>query len=185
DGLRGGRRCLRLCEALRAGLVAPEQGRERAFALHDLPRAFRVVDHRLDLAAMAHDAFVLEQPLDVARREARDAVEIEAVERGAEVLALGEDRPPAQTGLETLEAELLEQPAVVADREAPFGVVIVQELGRRAAPAAARLAIGTGDRCAHGSNRAGSSAARQAWRPAAGNTSAPSAAQGLPPSDET
>ena len=109
----------------------------------------RVVDDRLDLAAMADDALVLEQALDVALREARDPVEIEVMEGGAEILALGEDGAPAQARLEALEAQLLEQAPVVVDREAPFGVVIAEKLRRGAAPAASRLAVRADDRRTH------------------------------------
>src|SRR5690606_21698123 len=65
------------------------------------------------------------------------------------VLALGEDSAPAQSRLEALEAQLLEQPAIVGDREAPFGVMVVKELGRRAAPGTPRPAIRPGGRFAH------------------------------------
>src|SRR5690606_26063793 len=65
------------------------------------------------------------------------------------VLALGADGAPAQPRLETLEAQLLEQPAIVGDRESPFGVMVVKELGRRAAPGTPRPAIRPGDRFAH------------------------------------
>jgi hypothetical protein len=62
----------------RCGLEAPGVGRERAELLAQLEHALRVVDRRLDLAAMAHDAGVGEQPLDVAFAEARDALGVEA-----------------------------------------------------------------------------------------------------------
>src|SRR5690606_6680418 len=102
-----------------------------------------VVDHRLDLAPMPHDARVAEEPLHVPLRVAGDALEIEVVKGAAEVLALGEDRPPAQPGLEPFEAELLEEPSIVHHGKSPFGVVVVEELGGGCAPAAARLPIGS------------------------------------------
>ena len=113
------------------GLEAPEEGGQRALRVHELAARPSVVDHRLDLAAMADDARVREQALDVARAEPGDPVDVEVVEGGAEVLALGEDGPPAQARLEALQAELLEQTAVVADRKAPFGVVVGEELRSR------------------------------------------------------
>ena len=73
--------------------------------------------------------------------ETGDAVDIETLERGAEVLALGEDGPPAQAGLKSLERQLLEQALVVRDRKSPLGVVIRQEFRCGSAPAATRLAI--------------------------------------------
>jgi hypothetical protein len=51
--------------------------------------------------------------LHVAFGIARDLVEIEAVETGAEVFALLEDGDPAQPGLESVQADLLEQADVV------------------------------------------------------------------------
>src|SRR4029079_17237160 len=71
--------------ALRARLVAPDVGRQRAFALHHLLRAARVVDDGLDLAAMAHDARVAQQALDVTCIESGHLVEIEILERGTKV----------------------------------------------------------------------------------------------------
>jgi hypothetical protein len=100
----------------------------------------RVVDEGLDLAPMADDAFILEQAIEIAPGEARDPVEIEIVEGGAEVFALGQDGAPAQSRLKALQTELLEQAAIIADRKTPFGVVISEELWRGAAPAASRLA---------------------------------------------
>ena len=90
-----------------------------------------------------------EQAIEVALGEARDLVEIEIMEGGAEVLALGQDGAPAEPGLKALQAELLEQAMVVGHRKAPFLVVIGEKLGRRPAPAAARLAVGSDHRRAH------------------------------------
>src|SRR5690606_16585766 len=103
----------------------------------------------LDLPAVADDARILQQALDIAFAEARHAREVEAVEGGAEVVALGQDRAPAQPRLERFQAQLLEQAPVVADREAPLPVVVGEELRRRRAPAAAGPTIGSGNRCTH------------------------------------
>src|SRR6185369_2412290 len=99
-----------------------------------------------DLPAMADDARILEQTFDVAPGETRDPVEIEVVEGCTEVLALGQNGAPAQSGLEAFQTQLLEQAMIVTDGETPFGVVIAEKLRRGGAPAAARLAIGTNDR---------------------------------------
>lgn len=80
---------------------------------------------------MAYDVVVFQQTLDVVRCETGDSVEVEPVKRGPERLAFDQDRPPAQSGLKTLEAQFLKKPAVVADGESPFRVVILEELGRR------------------------------------------------------
>lgn len=66
---------------------------------------------------MAHDAFIVEKTINIALGEARYLVEIEIMERCAEVLALSEDGAPAQPGLDTLQAQFLEQAIVIADRE--------------------------------------------------------------------
>jgi hypothetical protein len=106
-------------------------------------------DDSLDLSAMAYDAFILEQTLDVALDEARYAVEIEIVKRRAEVLALREDSAPAQSGLKSLQTQFLEQATIVTDREAPFGVVIGEKRRCAGAPAASWLAVRPRYRLAH------------------------------------
>src|SRR6267378_3390177 len=84
----------------------------------------RVGDGGFDLAAVAHDAGVAEQPLDVALAESRDARGIESAERAAERLALAQDGDPREPGLEGVERELLVERAVVARRNAPLLVVV-------------------------------------------------------------
>src|SRR5262249_17481091 len=101
-----------------------------------------VVDRALDLAAMPHDACVFEQTRDVARGEARDAVHVEVGERAPEVVALAEDREPAQSALEPLQRDLLEEPSIVTDRPAPLGVVIGDVIAIGPAPAAPDAAVG-------------------------------------------
>jgi hypothetical protein len=56
--------------------------------------------------------------------ELGDALRVEALERGAEGLALAQDRQPAEAGLEPFEAEPLVEPALVADGAAPFLIVV-------------------------------------------------------------
>src|SRR5688572_11746583 len=99
---------------------------------------------------MADDARILQQALHVAGGEASDAPEIEAMERRPKILSLGQDGAPAQPGLKTLQAQLLEQAPIVPDRETPLRIVILEELRRRAAPAATGPAIRSRDRCTHG-----------------------------------
>ena len=88
---RRGRYGLRFYKPRPIRLVSPEEGGQRAVPIDEVPRPPRIVDGRLDLAAMADDAVVREQAPDIAVGEARDPVEIEITERRAEVLALGED----------------------------------------------------------------------------------------------
>ena len=95
---------------VRLRLEFPEPGGERAGFVDQLARPPGVVDGRDDLAAMADDAGVLQQPLDILLREAGDALEVETVEGLAEILPLPEDGQPGQSGLETFEADFFEQP---------------------------------------------------------------------------
>ena len=90
---------------------------------------------------MADDRGVAEQPLDLLFAESRDLGEIEAGKGAPEPLSLAQDREPGEAGLEAFEAELLEQPPVVGDGEAPLGVVVGAVLRRRVAPEAADDAV--------------------------------------------
>ena len=98
--------------------------REARALLHDVEIGARRAHRALDLHAVAHDAGVLHQPLDLLRRVARDLLRLEAVEGAAEVVALAQDGDPGQPGLEAVEHELFVERAVVVFRHAPFLVVI-------------------------------------------------------------
>src|SRR5262245_52107944 len=98
---------------------------------------------------MADNAFILEQPLHVAGGEASDLLEVEPGEGRAEVLALDEDGAPAQPGLKSFEAEFLKKPAIIGHGKSPLRIVVGQELGHVAAPAAAWFSVGTGNGRAH------------------------------------
>ncbi len=91
---------------------------------------------------MADDAGVGDEPLNVGGTEGCDTGKVEAGKGGAEIVALPEDGQPRQAGLEALQADLLKQPDVVADRPPPFGVVIGEIVGQIAVPPAAPAAIG-------------------------------------------
>src|SRR3546814_2635362 len=95
----------------------------------------------LDLGAVAHNAGILHQRVELLRRVAGDLLGLEAVEGTAEIVALAQDSDPRQAGLEAVEDQLFEQRAVVAFGHAPFGVVIMHIERIGAAPAAARLAV--------------------------------------------
>src|SRR5690606_36672046 len=107
-------------------LEAPEEGGQRACLVSQFPCPPRIVDGRDDLAAMADNPGIGKQPFYIVIGELRDPVEIEAFEGFAEVLALAQDGQPGQAGLESLQADLLEKPPVVAYRPPPFMVVIVK-----------------------------------------------------------
>ena len=83
---------------------------------------------------MPDDPRVLQQALDAAFVPARDPLELEVGEGCAEVLALAQDREPGEPGLEALEAELLEELAIVVYRKAPLGVVVGLVVGVVATP---------------------------------------------------
>ena len=88
---------------------------------------------------MADDALVLQQPIDVPRRKAADPLDVEPVKRLTEMLTLPQDRQPAQTRLKSLEADLLEQSRVIADRPPPFAIVVLDVERIGAAPPASLL----------------------------------------------
>src|SRR5690606_26788228 len=103
---------------------APDVRVEAAELLLEREKAAGVRDRRLDLLAVADDAGIAHQPLDRPRVEACDALRIEVRKRAAIAFALAQDRPPAEPGLGALEQQELEVPPVVADRHAPFDVVV-------------------------------------------------------------
>ena len=107
----------------------------------ELAGALGIVDRRFDLAAMPHDARILQEALHALGVEAGDLLEVEAGEVLSEGLALAQDGEPAQTGLETFEADLLEEAVVVDDGAAPLVVVVRGVVGRGRAPPAADDAV--------------------------------------------
>src|SRR5690606_33019762 len=111
-----------------------------------------VVDHRADLAAVADDAGVGEETFHVGLVEPGDPLEVEATERLPERLPLAEDREPRQPGLETLEAQLLEQAAVVGDGEPPLRVVVGAVYLGLGSPPAAMPPVGADHGRVHGAS---------------------------------
>mgnify|MGYP003344923667 CR=1 FL=1 len=97
--------------------------------------------HGFDVVAMAHNAGIVQKPLEVARGVPRDAVEIKAVKCRTEMLALGEDGAPTQAGLKTFQTDFPEKLLIIHDREAPFVVVMGDLFRCGAAPAAAKFAV--------------------------------------------
>jgi len=90
---------------------------------------------------VAHDARVPQQLALPLRTVARHLLGIEAIEGPTVILALAQDREPAQTGLSALETEHLEQSRVVVQGQAPF-LVMVGDIERiLGAPRAALLAV--------------------------------------------
>jgi hypothetical protein len=112
--------------------VFPEELLQRGARFAEGERRACIRDRRLDLAPVTDDRGVRKQPLDVALSEPGDPLRVEAAERRPEALALAQDRQPRQPGLEALERQPLVQAPLVADRAAPFLVVIgeIERIGR-------------------------------------------------------
>ncbi len=97
-------RGLGFAEVFGTRLEAPHISGQRPFFFNEFSDPLGIVHDGLDLASMAHDAGILEQALDVHFAEFGDAACVEIRESGAEILALGQDRAPAEAGLETFQA---------------------------------------------------------------------------------
>ena len=145
EGDRLGRRRKALeggpCQAPRAGGGLGSEAREvrgqRAELALQLDRPRRVVDGRFDLAPVPDDPGVLEQAIDVAGTEPGHGVEVEAAKRAAERLAFPKDDEPAEAGLESFQADLLEEPAPRTHGHSPFVVVVAAVERIAVAPEAA------------------------------------------------
>src|SRR5450631_138452 len=120
----------------------PQEFREAGAVLHDLEIALGACDRALDLGAVADDAGVVHQRMQLFGVVARDLFRDEIVEGAAKVVALAQDRDPRQPGLKTVEDELFVQRAVIIFRHAPFGVVIGQVKRIFAGPWTPHQAIG-------------------------------------------
>src|ERR1700678_4582048 len=128
--------------------MLPDEIAEAARLLFDLQPSFGAPDRGLDLGAASDDAFILEQPVDVARAVLGDAVRVEAVKGFAEILALAQNGDPGKPGLETVQHQLLIQRAAVIFGHAPFLIVIGDVKRVFAGPGAALFLF-------HGSNHLG------------------------------
>ncbi len=119
----------------------PQQfGEARAF-FHDLEPGARREHRALDLGAVAHDAGVGHQALDLWLAVARDFFRRKTVEGAAEIFALAQDGDPRQSGLKAVEHELFVKRAVIIFRHAPF-LVVIGEIERIVfRPRAAREAV--------------------------------------------
>ncbi len=102
---------------------------------------FRIGDRRFDLASVSHDASICEEAVDIRVVVGSHNVEVESIERRPEVLPLAKDGQPAQTGLEALQTDLLEEPLVIELGEPPLGVVIDLVVGIPNTPPAAPSSV--------------------------------------------
>src|SRR4029079_2786115 len=84
----------------------------------------RVGDGGVDLLAVADDAGVTHEARHVARTESGHALWIEVGECRAEGGPLPENRVPRQARLHALEHDELEEAALLAQRHAPFRIVV-------------------------------------------------------------
>jgi len=127
------------------GLPSPDVAVQGAELVDDLDCAGGIVDGGVDLPAVADDAGVAEQAVDVGRPEPGDDPGVEVGEGAPEVVALAQDRQPRQTGLEALEADLLEQPVIVMDVPSPLVIVVGDVVGILPRPPAAGPAVRADD----------------------------------------
>jgi len=124
-------------------LETPEKGGQRSGLGDEIAGASRILQHCGDLAAMADDAGIVQEPRDLRLTPAGQQGEVETGEGAAEMLPLGENGAPAQPGLEALQTELFEQPPIIGHGPSPFAIVIGFVEGIAHAPEAAAAAIGT------------------------------------------
>ncbi len=120
----------------------PQKLREASTFFHDLQIGLGARDGALDLGAIADDAGIVHQRMDLLGVVVRYFVGLEIVESVPEMIALAQDRDPRQPGLKAVEDQLLVERAVVEFRHAPFGVVIGDVKRIFARPRAAGFAIG-------------------------------------------
>ncbi len=102
-------------------------GKRTKFVLHVNKRP-GIADRRDDLEPIADDAWVQKEFFDAFVGKARHFFRIELSERFAISFALAIDGDPTQAGLGAFEREELKLLAIVADRHAPFRVMIGNQL---------------------------------------------------------
>lgn len=90
---------------------------------------------------MAYDDCIRQQASTASVVKGGDCLGVKSTKSGAEVLTLAEDGSPTKPGLKRLQADFLEQPHIVMDRESPLSVVIVQEIWRCQCPFAPGLSV--------------------------------------------
>ena len=110
--------------------------------LLDREEGARVEGDGLEFAAVSDESRVPHQGVDFLVVEAGELTDVEADESLPIVFTLLQDGDPGEAGLRALEDELFEELAVVADRHAPFVVVIGDVERIVSAPEAAWLLAG-------------------------------------------
>jgi hypothetical protein len=87
---------------------------------------------------VAYDPGILQQAVDASPIEASHLVVVETRKRLPKVIALTQDREPAEARLKPLEAYFFEKPVVVVNGPPPFQVVVFPVVRRIPAPPASR-----------------------------------------------
>lgn len=140
---------------------APEVTGKRPKLAPKLQGAPCVLNRRLDLGPISHDARVPQERFGVTRRERSDRPDVEVMEGGSKGLPLAEDGDPGEPRLKPLEAELLEESGVGGHGEAPLAVVVAPVEVVVARPPAPDDAIFTADEASrqpgHGVKNSGKS----------------------------
>src|SRR5207237_2200036 len=96
-----------------------------------------------------NDGDVGEQPVHISLSEGGHHGRVEGGEGPPEPLSFAQDGEPRQPALETLQAQLFEHPAVVANRPSPLEVVVTLVLRRGGGPGASSQAVLADDDLAH------------------------------------
>jgi len=122
----------------------PDIGGQAAKLIDQLEGATGIVDGGLDFSPVSDNALVLQKTRHFPVIEARDLVEGKTGERVPKVFALTKNGQSGQTRLESLEANLLEEPEIVDDRASPFFVMVSPVIRVITSPPAARNAIAGG-----------------------------------------
>ena len=135
-------RSMRFGRDFGVGLVAPDEGGERAGLVDQFARPLGVVDDQFDLAAMAHDAGVGEAALDVAfDRTARSLRNrSRRRRRGNSPASAGSSATRVPTGNPSRQSFSNRRMSSL-DRAAPLRVVVAEIERVRAGPPAARQAV--------------------------------------------
>ena len=84
----------------------------------------RILDSGFDFEAVANDAGVEEQTVNVFLSVAGDTRDLEVVKGLSVVPPLLQNRQPAQPGLRPFQNEKLKKASVIMNRNAPFSIVV-------------------------------------------------------------
>ena len=126
-------------------LPLPDIGGKASKLIDELNGATSIVYGSLDFSSVTDNAIILEKPRHLPLIKTSDLVEGKTCERSPKVFTLAKNGQPGESGLEALQANLLEEPKIVSDRATPFFVVVSLVVRVVTSPPTARNAIA---RCA-------------------------------------